>query len=314
MVTLEDIRRAHARIGDHIHRTPVLTSVSLDGIVGVELFFKCENFQRCGAFKARGALNAVLSLTHDEAKRGVATHSSGNHGAALALAARARHIPAYVVMPRGAPSVKKAAIEGYGGKVIECEPTLAAREEGLAAVVAETHATFVPPYDDDRIIAGQGTAAVELLDDVDAVEQLWVPVGGGGLAAGCAVVAHEAGVKTFACEPANADDAYRSMASGHIEPVAPTVTVADGLRTALGERNFEMLKAYDVEVVLASESGILRAMRLLWERLKVVVEPSAAVPLAAMMENPGKGVGRVGVVLTGGNVDLDAYFDHLAAG
>lgn len=311
MIDLDAINDAHVRIRDYIHRTPILTSASLNTIVGAQLYFKCENFQRCGAFKARGALNAVLSLSDDQTSRGVATHSSGNHGAALAMAARVRSIEAYIVMPRGAPAVKKAAVQGYGGIVVECEPTLAAREEGLQAAIERTGAVFVPPYDDDRIIAGQGTAAVELLEDVAGLDQIWMPVGGGGLAAGSAVAASAGRARVIAAEPANADDAHRSMASGRIEPVAPDVTIADGLRTGLGVRNFEVLRRHGAEVVLASEDGIKRAMRLLWERLKVVIEPSSAVPLAAMLENPGRAAGRVGVILTGGNVDLDAFFQGL---
>ena len=312
VIDLDAISRAHSRIRAHIHHTPVLSSASLSEIVGAELLFKCENLQRCGAFKARGALNAVLSLADAEACRGVATHSSGNHGAALAMAAQVRGIAAHVVMPSDAPAVKKAAVEGYGGRVVECEPSLDARRDGLDVVVAETQAIFVPPYDDDRIIAGQGTAAVELLDDAGPLDQMWMPVGGGGLAAGSAVVAAASGVHVIAGEPANADDAYRSMASGRIEPVAPTVTMADGLRTGLGERNFEILQRCGVEVALASETGIQQAMRLVWEQLKVIIELSSAVPLAAMLENPGRARGRVGVILTGGNVDLDRFFGKAA--
>lgn len=305
---LPTIREAAARIAPWIHRTPVVTCRSLDALVDARLFFKCENLQRVGAFKLRGASNAVFSLDDAAAARGVATHSSGNHAQALALAARNRGLTAHIVMPQGSPAVKCAAVEGYGGRITFCEPTLAARESTLQRVVAETGATFVHPYDDFRIIAGQATAALELLEDVPELDAVVVPVGGGGLAAGTCLAVHGLAprMRVVAAEPRNADDAFRSLAAGRLVPSNDPRTVADGLRTSLGTRNFPILRAHLARVALASEESIVRAMRLLWERAKLVVEPSGAVPLAALLEDPGELRGRrLGVVLSGGNVDLD---------
>ncbi len=305
---LPTIREAAARIAPWIHRTPVVTCRSLDALVDARLFFKCENLQRVGAFKLRGASNAVFSLDDAAAARGVATHSSGNHAQALALAARNRGLTAHIVMPSNSPAVKCAAVEGYGGRITFCEPTLAARESTLQRVVAETGATFVHPYDDFRIIAGQATAALELLEDVPDLDAVVVPVGGGGLAAGTCLAVHGLAprMKVVAAEPRNADDAFRSFAAGRIVPSNDPRTVADGLRTSLGTRNFPILRAHLARVALASEESIVRAMRLLWERAKLVVEPSGAVPLAALLEDPGDLRGRrLGVILSGGNVDLD---------
>ena len=309
-----DVVRAAERIRPLARRTPVLTAASLDALFDARLFFKCENFQRVGAFKFRGACNAVQALLETEAARGVATHSSGNHGAALALAARLRGVPCTVVVPRNAPAVKRAAVAGYGAEVILCEPTLAAREATLARAVADTGRTVVHPYDDARVIAGQGTAALELLAEVSGLEAILVPIGGGGLAAGTALAARSVspGTRVVAVEPLGADDAYRSFRAGERFPSVAPDTVADGLLTSLGVRNFELVRRHVDDIVRVSEEAIVHAMRLVWERMKIVVEPSAAVPLAALVDGaldasvlaPLAGR-RIGVVLSGGNVDLD---------
>jgi len=305
--TVDDLRAAHARIRPYIHRTPTFTSRTIDELVGATVTFKGENLQRGGAFKIRGALNAVLSLNEAQAAAGVATHSSGNHGAALAIAAGIRGIPAYIVVPVNAPAVKRAAIVGYGASIIDCEATVAAREAKLADVVARTGAHFVPPYDDVCIVAGAGTAALELFEQVPDLEQIWVPVGGGGLASGCAVAVQGSGVSVIAAEPAAADDAYRSLASGCVQPMQNPQTIADGLRTPLGRINFEILSRSHVTVALASEAAIIAATRLFFERLKLVVEPSGAVPLAALLEAPSaRKARRIGAIISGGNVDLEA--------
>ena len=309
MVSLADIRAAHGRIRPHIHCTPIFTSHAIDELLGASVTFKCESFQRGGSFKIRGALNAVLSLSDEEAKHGVATHSSGNHGAALAIAAGIRGIPAYIVVPSNAPRVKRSAIDGYGGIVTECASNVPAREAALAEVVARTGAHFVPPYDDARIVAGQGTATVELMEQVPDLGQIWVPVGGGGLAAGAAVAARaiDARIKVIAAEPSRADDAFRSLANGRIEPMKNPATIADGLRTPLGQVNFDVLSTHGVTVELASEASIIAATRLMFERMKLVVEPSGAVPLAALLEaSPLRRAKRIGVLVSGGNVDLEA--------
>jgi threonine dehydratase len=306
-ISIDDVHAAHVRIRKHIHRTPTFTNRAIDELVGARIVFKCENLQRGGAFKMRGALNAVLSLTDAQAAAGVATHSSGNHGAALAIAAGIRDIPAYIVVPNNAPHVKRAAIAGYGATIIDCEPTVAAREAMLTDVVARTGAHFVPPYDDPRIVAGAGTAALELLEQAPDLQQIWVPVGGGGLASGTTIVARDAGATVVAAEPAAADDAYRSLASGRIEPMPNPQTIADGLRTPLGRINFDILLSAGVTVVLASEAAIIGATRLFFERMKLVVEPSGAVPLAALLEaRAATKAERIGVIVSGGNVDLDA--------
>ncbi len=312
---LNDIREAAERIRPHVHRTPVVTCESIDRIAGAELHFKCENLQKVGAFKARGATNAVLSLTDDEAARGVATHSSGNHAAALARAAAIRGVPAYVVMPRTAPPVKRAAVEGYGGLITECEPTLEARESTLAEVVSRTGAVFIHPYDDPRIIAGQGTAALELVEECAELDAVIAPVGGGGLASGTSIAVRESapGVLMFGAEPIGADDAYRSLRDGRIHPLIDPRTIADGLLTSLSDLTFGILRRRLEAILTVSEEGIVTAMRLLWERAKLVVEPSAAVPLAAVLEHPEPFAGRrVGIILSGGNVDLDRLPGMLA--
>jgi threonine dehydratase len=314
VVNLLDIRSAHDRIRPYIHRTPIFTSRAIDELLDADVVFKCESFQRGGSFKIRGALNAVLSLDDSEASRGVATHSSGNHGAALAIAAGIRGIPAYIVVPSNAPRVKRAAIEGYGGIVTECAANVPAREAALAGVVEHTGAHFVPPYDDARIVAGQGSATVELLEQAPDLDQIWIPVGGGGLASGAAVAARgiDARVKVIAAEPSRADDAFRSLANGRIEPMRNPTTIADGLRTPLGRLNFDILSTHDVTVELASEAAIIAATRLMFERMKLVVEPSGAVPLAALLEaSPARRARKIGVIVSGGNVDLEALLEIL---
>jgi threonine dehydratase len=302
------IRAAHARIRPHIHRTPVLSNPALDELAGAQLFFKCENLQKVAAFKARGACNAVLSLSAAEAKHGVVTHSSGNHGAALAWAARSRGIPAWIVMPSNAAQVKQDAVKGFGGTVRFCEPTVADREATCAAVEAETGATLVHPYNDWRVIAGQGTAALELLEDEPNLDAVITPVGGGGLLSGTAIAAKglRPSIKVYGAEPAGADDAYRSLQAGHIIPQTDPHTIADGLRSSLGDKTFAVLRSTVDGVETASEEAIVRAMRLLWEKLKMIVEPSSAVPLAMLLEHKiSLDKLRVGVILSGGNVDLD---------
>jgi len=307
--TLADVRTAAARIAPRAHRTPVMTCGALDDLVGARLFFKCENLQKVGAFKFRGACNAVFSLSDDEARKGVATHSSGNHAQALALAAQQRGVPAHVVMPTNAPAVKRVAVEGYGATIHPCEPTLVAREKRLAEVLAETGAHFVHPYDDPRIIAGQGTAALELLEAEPDLETIVTPVGGGGLLAGTAVAAIGVNpeIAVLAAEPEGADDAARSLAEGRILPSTDPRTVCDGLLTSLGRHNFAIIRRHVAAIVTVSDEATVRAMRLIWERTKLVVEPSGAIVLGALLERrsafPGE---RIGLILSGGNVDLDA--------
>jgi threonine dehydratase len=307
-VDLDAVRQAHARIARHVERTPVLTCRALDEAVGAQLHFKCESFQEIGAFKARGAANAVFALTDAEAARGVVTHSSGNHGAALAWAAARRSIPAWVVMPQNAPAIKQENVRRYGATVRFCAPTVAAREAACAAVRAETGATLVHPYNDWRVIAGQGTAALELLEAVPELDAVIAPVGGGGLLSGTAIVATSLrpGIRVFGAEPKGADDAQRSLAAGRIIPQDDPQTIADGLRTSLGELTFAVLSQKVDAIATATEEGIVRAMRAMWERMRIVVEASAAVPLACLMERTLELAGRrVGVIVSGGNVDLD---------
>ena len=308
-LTLADIRAAHARIADKIHRTPVLTSATLDALCGAQLFFKCENFQKIGAFKARGATNAVFALTEAEAANGVATHSSGNHAAALARAARLRGIPAHIVMPSNAPKTKIESVRRNGGFIVFCEPTLLAREAACAKIIAETGARLVHPFDDYAVMAGQGTATLELLEQAPDLDLIIVPVGGGGLLCGTAVAAKGArpGIRVIAAEPAGADDAARSVAAGRLIPLEQAATIADGLRTSLSARTFPLIQQQVDGIVTVSEESIVAAMRRIWEVLKIIIEPSCAVPYAAVMDEKidvsGK---RVGIILTGGNVDLDA--------
>ena len=306
----EEVLRAAERIRPHVNRTPVLTSRTLNRMTGCSLFFKAENFQKVGAFKARGACNAVFSLTEDEARHGVATHSSGNHAAAVAYAAGLRGIPAIVVMPDDAPPVKRAAVEGYGPRIVTSGSHPLDRERMLEEVVAETGATFIHPSNDPRVIAGQGTAALELVEEVPDLDVVMVPVGGGGLLAGTAlaVAGRSPGTRVIAVEPEAVDDAYRSFRDGRIYPPTNAETVADGLRTFLGDVNFPIIREYVAEIVTVSEGGIVEAMRLVWERMKIIIEPSSAVPVAALFEEPlaGRCRGlRVGITLSGGNVDLE---------
>ena len=306
--TLAQILQAAERIQPYAHRTPVVTCTALDRHVGAQVFLKCENLQKVGAFKFRGACNAVFLLPESDVERGVVTHSSGNHAQAMALAARLRGIQAYIVMPHNAPAVKRAAVEGYGGRITFCEPTLQARESMQAEVIAETGATVVHPYNDYRVIAGQGTAALELLQDVPDLDVILAPVGGGGLLSGTAIASTEisAGVRGIAAEPEGADDAFRSLAAGKIMPSLNPQTIADGLRTSLGDLTFPIIRKRVEQIVTVSEAGIVDAMRFMWERTKLVIEPSAAVPVGVLGERKIDLTGlRVGVILSGGNVDLD---------
>lgn len=305
--TADDLVEAHSRIAPYIHRTPIYTSELLDASNQAELFFKCENLQKVGAFKARGATNAVLGLTDEQAAAGVSTHSSGNHGAALAMAARRRGIPAHIVMPTNAPAVKKAAVAAYGAHIIECEPTLAAREATLLRVVEQTGAHVVHPYDDARVIAGQGTVGLELLEQVPELDVVVVPVGGGGLLAGVATAIKAANprIEMVAVEPAGADDAFRSFGLGRRVLQTNPDTIADGLRSSLGELNFEIIQQHVDTILTVPDSVIVEAMKLQWSRMKTVVEPSGAVSFAGVLEHPERFRGRrVGIVISGGNVDL----------
>jgi threonine dehydratase len=308
-LTLADIRAAHERIRERIHRTPVLTSASLDQQSGGKLFFKCENLQKGGAFKARGATNAVFSLSDAEAARGVATHSSGNHAAALSRAAKLRGIPAFIVMPNNVPNAKRAAVERLGARIVFCEPTIPAREAAAAKIIAETGATLVHPYDDLRVMAGQGTATIELLDQVPDLDIVVAPIGGGGLISGTAVAAKslKPGISVIGAEPAGADDAFRSFQAGKRIPLQQANTIADGLRGSLSERTFAEIRSHVSDIVTVTEESIVAAMRAVWEVLKIVIEPSGAVSYASIVENRIEVRGkRVGIILTGGNLDLDS--------
>jgi threonine dehydratase len=309
-VDLQDVRAAARRIAGRAHRTPVATCATIDRIAGRRVFFKCEHLQKVGAFKFRGACNAVTKLPDELAARGVVTHSSGNHAQAVALAARMRGIAAHIVMPSNALAVKRRAVEGYGGRVVACEPTLEARETTARAVIAETGATFIHPYDHPDIIAGQGTSALELLEQVPRLDAIVAPVGGGGLLSGICVAAKglNAAVRVFAAEPLGADDAARSMAAGKLIPQTGPDTIADGLLTSLGELTWPIIRDHVERVVTVSEEEIVAAMRLAWERAKLLIEPSAAVAVAAVLAEEFRaveGIDRVGVVLSGGNADLD---------
>ena len=305
---IKTIREAAERIKPFINHTPVLTCKSLNQVVNGELFFKCENFQKVGAFKFRGASNAVFSLSDKDANRGVATHSSGNHAQALSLAAKNRVIKAHIVMPKNAPQVKIRAVEGYGGNIIFCEPTLKARETTLARIVEETGATFIHPYNDYRVIAGQGTSALELLKEVKNLDVVMAPIGGGGLLSGTALTVSNLSpqTKVIGAEPEGADDAYRSFYQGKLIPSTNPKTIADGLLTSLGDKTFPIIRKYVHEIVTVSEEAIISSMRLIWERMKIVIEPSAAVPFGVLLESKidlkGK---RIGIIISGGNVDLD---------
>ncbi|MDE3137963.1 MAG: pyridoxal-phosphate dependent enzyme [Acidobacteriota bacterium] len=310
--SFEAIREAHARIAPHIHRTPVFRCRSLDERAGAQLFFKCENLQRTGSFKLRGATNVIFSLPEDAAPRGVVTHSSGNHGAAIAYAARRRGIPAWIVVPRNSPEVKRQAIADFGGEVVTCEPTMEARDAAAREILERTGATMVHPYDNDGVIAAQGTATVELIEDAGPMDIVLAPVSGGGLLSGTAIAAQSLlpGIHVVGCEPAGADDAWRSLRSGQIEKNVKVDTIADGLRASLSERTFAILRERIDQIVLIREDEILDAMRLVWERMKLIIEPSSAVTVAAALLGKIDIAGRhVGVILSGGNVDLGKYFD-----
>ena len=305
--TLNDILQAAERIRPYAHRTPVLTNESLNQQVNAQVFLKCENLQKVGAFKFRGACNAVYSLSDEEAARGVCTHSSGNHAAALALAARMRGIPAYIVMPNNAPSVKKNAVAGYGGLIRFCEPTLEARESTLDRIRLDTGATVVHPYNDERVITGQGTAALELLEDVPDLDVIITPVGGGGLLSGTSIAATEIkkGIRVIAGEPEMADDAFRSMQAGEIILSKNPKTIADGLLTSLGTLTFPIIKQRVEQIVTVSETGIIESMKYVWERAKIIIEPSSAVAIGVLWEKKiDLSRLKVGVIISGGNVDL----------
>jgi threonine dehydratase len=315
-IDLDTIRQAHERIRPRIHRTPVLTSHSIDALAGARLFFKCENLQKTGSFKIRGATNAIFSLSNDQAHLGVVTHSSGNHAAAVACAAAWRGIPASIVMPKNAPSVKCRAVESYGGKITFCEPNVKSRSETAARIQVETGAIMVHPYDDDRIIAGQATAARELLEDFPQLVAVLAPVSGGGLLSGTSLAAKamRPPIRVFGCEPERADDAYRSLTSGTLQHLETSDTIADGLRASLAPRTFAILQKFVDGILLVSESEIVATMKLVWERLKIVIEPSSAVALAPLLRSGGlKEIGLplsspekpcIGIILSGGNVEL----------
>lgn len=301
------IVKAHERISPYIHRTPVLMSEGLNEMTGARLYFKCENFQKVGAFKARGAMNASLKLSREQQQKGLATHSSGNHAQALARAARMLGVPAYIVMPRTAPEIKKRGVRGYGGQIFECEPTLAARESMLAELIARTGATEIHPFNNYDVIEGQATCAREFFEDAPALDVILAPVGGGGLLSGTALAAHyfSPGTLVMAGEPAGSDDAYRSMQSGKIEP-AQSQTIADGLLTTLGDKTFPIIRERVKEIITVTDAEIIAAMRLVYERLKIVIEPSCPVPFAAVLKQREKFAGKnVGIILSGGNVDLE---------
>lgn len=310
MISRTDLQRAHDRIRPHIHRTAVLTNHTIDQLAGASLYFKCENFQKIGAFKARGGLNAVLQLTPDELANGVTTHSSGNHAQAIAYATRQVGAPAYIVMPRTAPQVKKDAVRSYGAEVIECDPTLDAREQGVRDVIARTGATLVHPFDDDRVIAGQATAAKELIEDYGRdhrFDVILAPVGGGGLLSGTALATHyfSPGTTVIAGEPEGAADAVLSFQSGHVEKAPYVNTIADGLLTNLSERTLTIIREHVQAILTVSDPEIIAAMRLVWERMKIIIEPSCAVPLAVVLKHKDRFAGqKLGIILTGGNVDL----------
>lgn len=307
-LTIDDVKQAHERIRPYIHRTPVLTSTYLNELTGARLYFKCENFQKAGAFKVRGACNAVFGLSDEDAKKGVCTHSSGNHALSLSYAAGQRGIPCNVVMPRTAPDAKKAAVRGYGGKITECEPSTSSREEVFAKVQAETGGEFVHPYNDPRVITGQGTCSLELMQEVDDLDAVVAPIGGGGMISGtCLTLSNIApNVEIYAAEPEQADDACRSFKAGHIIADDAPVTVADGLKVPLKENTWHFVSNFVTDILTASEDEIIEAMKLTWERMKIVMEPSSAVSLAVILKNPEVFAGKkIGVIITGGNVDLD---------
>jgi len=305
--TFFDVEKAHEIVQKYAHRTPILSSSSINKIVGGELHFKCENFQKVGAFKFRGACNAVFSLSEKDAQKGVATHSSGNHAAALALAAKMRGINAHIVMPENSPEIKKKAVAGYGAKITFCAPTLVARESTLLKVIGETGATEIHPYNNFNVIAGQGTAAKELIEDANDFDIIITPVGGGGLLSGTALSSKKMlpDCKVIAAEPVGADDAYKSFHTKTLVPSTNPNTIADGLLTSLGDRNFAIILENVDDVVTVTEANIVLAMRMIWERMKIIIEPSSAVPLAAILEGKIDVQNKkVGIILSGGNLDL----------
>lgn len=316
LLTFDDIEKAQKRIGHYAHITPVLSSKLIDEMVGATVHFKCENFQKTGAFKFRGATNAVFSLSNEDADKGVITHSSGNFAAALSLAARNRAIPARIMMPKNAPAVKVSAVKGYGGEITFCDSDPVAREEMADQIRKESGATFVHPSNDLPVIAGQGTAGLELIEAIPDLDLVLTPVGGGGLVSGTALAVKGVHSKTqvIGCEPANADDAYRSLQIGEIQPSNDPDTIADGLRTSLGSNTFPLIQKWVDDIVLVTEEEIIQAMRLIYERMKLVIEPSSAVPVAALLfkKVPVKG-NRVGIILSGGNVDFNSFFDEWQA-
>ena len=306
-MTAQDLLETHSRIQSYIHKTPVLTSTLINEIAGLDLYFKCENFQKMGAFKMRGAMNAVLQLSEAQKVKGVVTHSSGNFAQALSLAAKLAGIKAYIVMPSNAPQVKKDGVITYGGEIIECPPTQKDREETALAIQKEKGATFLHPYNMEAVILGQGTAALELLTDHPDLEYIFAPVGGGGLIAGTALAAHYFGknCQVIGGEPYEVDDAYRSLQSGQLETNQTTNTIADGLRMSLGDKTFPLIQKHVDDIIRVTENEIVEAMRLIWERMKVIIEPSCAVPLAALIKRKENFyTKKIGIILTGGNVDL----------
>jgi threonine dehydratase len=316
-LTWQIILEAHARIARRIHRTPIMTSASLDAMAGARLFFKCENLQKTGSFKIRGASNAILSLSKEEAAHGIVTQSSGNHGAAVACAAGWRGVPAFIVMPKNAPAVKVRAIEAYGGKITFCEPKVSSRNEVCARVRSETGAALIHPFDNDEIIAGQATAAKELLEDIPDLDAVFAPVSGGGLLSGTCLGAKglRPDIRVFGCEPERADDAYRSLSSGTLQSLESSDTIADGLRASLAPRTFAILRDNVERILLASEEDLIAAMRTVWERMKIIIEPSSAVAIAPLLKTdavasldlPKRADGmppKLGVIFSGGNVDL----------
>lgn len=306
MITKESIEQAHARIKPYVHHTPVMSSAAINEIAGCEIFFKCENLQKIGAFKARGAMNAALQLTPDQRAKGIATHSSGNHAQAIARAAKILGIPSYIVMPRNAPEIKKKGVRGYGGQIFECEPNVQSRESTLEGVVAKTGATIIHPFNNYHVIEGQATAAKELIEEKPSLDFIFAPVGGGGLLSGTLLSAKffSDKIKVIAGEPLGADDAFRSLQSGKIEP-SQSNTIADGLLTSLGDKTFPIIRDHVEKIITVTEEEIIDAMRLIWERMKQIVEPSGAVPLAAVLKEKKEFTGKkVGIIFSGGNVEL----------
>jgi threonine dehydratase len=304
--TAEELKKTSVRINNYIHKTPVLSSENIDKIAGCSVYFKCENFQKMGAFKMRGASNAILKLTKEQQQNGVITHSSGNFGQAVALSAKLCNIKATIVMPSNAPAVKKEAVKGYGATIIECKPTLEAREATANAIVKSTGATFLHPYNCYDVIAGNSTATIELLDQKHQLDSIIAPIGGGGLISGTALASYYfSNVKVYGAEPKGADDAFRSFKDGKIIPMDNPNTIADGLRTSLGDKGFEIIMKHVSDIFTCEENEIVEAMKLIWERMKIIIEPSCAVPLAVLLKNKDLFKNQnVGIIITGGNVDL----------